>query len=135
MDGQSSACVRGEAATPDAVACSSSRPRARPACNQEYRSSPSVPIRTTVGRSTSGGGASGSPGSRNVCCSRWPTMKSRISQLDGRACGSPLGTASTGTPSTAPGSVRKPALQLGPVGGVALLHLLGSGDQEDRRDL
>jgi hypothetical protein len=32
--------------------------------------------------------------------------KSRISQFDGRACGSSLGTAPTGTPSSAVGSVR-----------------------------
>ena len=92
---------------PSTVASSSTRASARPACSQSSRSSSSVPMSTTVGRSTSGGGASGSPaGRKSGCCSRSPTTKSRISQFDGRACGSSPGTASTGTPSTAPGSVR-----------------------------
>ena len=90
---------------------------------------------TTVGRSTSGGGASGSPAARKGCdCSRPPTTKSRISQFDGRACGSRRDGVHRHAVHRS-GIGAHPALELGQVGGVALLHLLGAGDEEDGRDL
>src|ERR687894_325325 len=104
--GQSSAWVSGEVASPSTVAVSSSWPSARPASSHAVRSSPSVPSRTTVGRSTSGGGAAGSPGGRRVWGARLPATKSRTSQFDARVAGSSSGIAPTGMPSTAAGSVR-----------------------------
>ena len=133
--GQSSAWVSGEAASPAAVACSSTRPSARPACSQAYAV-------VAVGAHQHDGrpldlrrrrvGVAGRRGSVLLALADHEVADQPVRRAGVRV---PAGHRLDRDAVDGRRVGAHPALQLGEVGGVALLHLLGPGDEEDGRDL
>ena len=120
---------------PSAVACRRTRPSAWPARSQATRSSSSVPMSTTVGPLHLRGRRVGVPAGEEAVLV--PLADDEVADQPVRGPGVRVAARHGlhGHAVDGGGIGAQPALQLGTVGGVALLDLLGAGDQEDRGHL